>query len=253
MSTIARQQEARFTRPAGPPAGDSDADWLGRTRVFLQPIAPPSILGLFGFAGATFIVAAHLAGWYGNVKSPTYLFPFAAFFGGVAQFSAAMWAYRARDGLATAMHGMWGAFWMAYGLLFLLVATKTITVPAAGPFPELGYWFLALAVITGLGALAAFAESLGLVATLVTLAVGSAFLAVRYLDGGIGWQHTGGWVLIASAIAATYTAGAMMLENTFGKVILPLGKYKMAANKPGGVVTRPLEHEAGMPGVRQGQ
>jgi hypothetical protein len=43
-----------------------------------------------------------------------------------------MWAYRARDGLATAMHGMWGAFWMAYGLLFLLVATKTLTVPASG-------------------------------------------------------------------------------------------------------------------------
>jgi hypothetical protein len=32
-------------------------------RVFLQPIAAPSILGLAGFAGATFIVASNLAGW----------------------------------------------------------------------------------------------------------------------------------------------------------------------------------------------
>src|SRR4051794_25318423 len=187
-------------------AADGDGAWLERTRVMLQPVAPPSILGLFGFAGATFIVAAHLAGWYGNTHSPEYLFPFAAFFGGVAQFAAAMWAYRARDGLATAMHGMWGAFWMAYGLLFLLVAVGAVTVPATGPFPELGYWFLALAVITACGAVAALAESLGLVATLVTLAVGAALLAVRYLDGGTGWAHTGGWVLIASAIAATYTA-----------------------------------------------
>jgi hypothetical protein len=228
-------------------------DGFARPRVMLQPFAAPSVLGLFGFASATFMVALHLTGVYGGSNTDGTLWPFAAMFGGVAQFLAGMWAFRVRDTIATAMHGMWGAFWMAYGLLFLLVATKTITVPAAGPFPELGYWFLALAVITGLGALAAFAESLGLVATLVTLAVGSAFLAVRYLDGGMGWQHTGGWVLVASAIAATYTAGAMMLEGTFGKVILPLGKYKMAANKPGGVVTRPLEHEAGMPGVRQGQ
>src|SRR3954467_15311430 len=147
---------------------DGEVAWLDRTRVFLQPIAPPSILGLFGFAGATFIVAAHAAGWYGNAASPTYLFPFAAFFGGVAQFAAGMWAYRARDGLATAMHGMWGAFWMAYGLLFLLVATGDVTVPAKGAFPELGYWFLALAVITACGAAAAVAESLGIAATLVT-------------------------------------------------------------------------------------
>jgi uncharacterized protein len=43
-------------------------EWLDHTRVFLQPIAAPSILGLFGFA-------------------------------------AGMWAFRARDGLASAIHG----------------------------------------------------------------------------------------------------------------------------------------------------
>jgi succinate-acetate transporter protein len=232
---------------------DPKAAWLDRTRVVLQPVAAPSILGLFGFAGATFIVAAHLAGWYGNAHSPEYLFPFAAFFGGVAQFTAAMWSYRARDGLATAMHGMWGSFWMAYGLLFLLVAVGALTVPAKGAFPELGYWFLALAVITAIGMVAALAESLGLFATLLTLAVGSAFLAVHYLAGGIAWQHTGGWVLVASAITATYTAGAMMLESSFGRVILPLGKYRKAANVPGGQIASPVEYPQGMPGVRMGQ
>jgi hypothetical protein len=30
-------------------------------RIFLQPITAPSILGLYGFAGATFMVAAHMA------------------------------------------------------------------------------------------------------------------------------------------------------------------------------------------------
>src|SRR5881398_446818 len=36
-------------------ARDAPRDGVA-TRVFLQPIAAPSILGLFGFAGATFIV-----------------------------------------------------------------------------------------------------------------------------------------------------------------------------------------------------
>ena len=91
MSTIDERRE----RASAGVALVADTDgWYGdfaRPRVFLQPIAAPSILGLFGFAGATFIVAANMAGWYGSVTTPGYLFPFAAFFGGVAQFLAGMW------------------------------------------------------------------------------------------------------------------------------------------------------------------
>jgi succinate-acetate transporter protein len=228
------------------------AEWRASTRVFLQPIAAPSILGLFGFAAATFMVAAHIAGWYGNTKSPTFLFPFAATFGGVAQFAASMWAYRARDGLATAMHGMWGAFWMAYGLLFLLVAAGDITVPA-GKFPELAFWFFPLAVITAAGAVASIPENLGLTATLTSLAVGSGLLAVGYLVGGKGWLHTGGWVLIASAICACYTASALMLRGTFRRVILPLAEPAPEANIPGRRRFQPIEYALGEPGVKHGQ
>jgi uncharacterized protein len=222
------------------------------TRVMLQPIAAPSILGLFGFAGATFVVAAHLAGWYGTERSPEFLFPFAAMFGGLAQFLAGMWAFRARDGIATAMHGMWGSFWLAYGVLNLLVAVGVYALPA-GEFPELGFWFLALAAITALGALAAVAESLGLFAVLASLTVGSAFLAVHYLTGTGWWETAGGWILIGSAAAATYTAGAMMLEQAWGRVVLPLGKVEREANVPGSRVTRPIEYEHAEPGVRMGQ
>src|SRR5213595_410873 len=123
MSTIDERRErasAGVVQPA-----DTDG-WYGefaRPRVFLQPIAAPSVLGLFGFGGATFMVAANLAGWYGSTTtSPLFLFPFAAILGGVAQFTAGVWAYRARDALATAMHGTWGSFWIAYGLFWWLVA-----------------------------------------------------------------------------------------------------------------------------------
>jgi hypothetical protein len=74
-------------------------------------------------------------------------------FGGIAQFAAGLWAYRARDALATAMHGMWGAFWMAYGILWLLVAAGDLTLPA-GKFPEPAFWFFPLAAITLSGMLA---------------------------------------------------------------------------------------------------
>jgi succinate-acetate transporter protein len=74
-----------------------------------QPAVPaPSILGLYGFAAATFMVAAHMAHWFGGALTDFYLVPFAAVFGGVAQFCAGMWAYKAKDGVGTAMHGTLG-------------------------------------------------------------------------------------------------------------------------------------------------
>jgi succinate-acetate transporter protein len=222
------------------------------TRVMLQPIAAPSILGLFGFAGATFIVAAHLAGWYGSAESPAFLFPFAAMFGGLAQFLAGMWAFKARDGIATAMHGMWGSFWLAYGILNLLVAVGVYALPE-GSFPELGFWFLVLGTITALGALAALAESFSLTTVLTLLAVGSGFLAVHYLSGVGWWETVGGWILVGSAVAAVYTAGAMMLEGAWGRVVLPLGKIEREANVPGARITRPIQYEHAEPGIRMGQ
>jgi succinate-acetate transporter protein len=227
--------------------------WKGATRIFLQPLAAPSILGLFGFAGATFMVAAHQAQWFGNPHSPTFLFPFAAMFGGLAQFLAGMWAYKVRDAVATAAHGTWGAFWLGYGILQLLAANGTIVLPTNGKFVELGYWFLVLAGITTSTAIAALGENLGIFLVLSTLAAGSAFSAIGFLTTGTTWEQVGGWVFIASAWIAWYVGTAMLLASAWGRVVLPLGKFERRANVPGSRFTQPIEFEYGEPGVRQGQ
>ena len=229
-------------------------EWREHTRVFLQPIAAPSILGLYGFAAATFIVTAYLVGWYGNATSPLLIFPFATAAGGIAQGAAALWAYKARDGLATAIHGIWAAFWLGYGFLNFMIALKLIPAPAPhGAVPELGYWFFALAAITLVGALASTAESLAISMVLFPLAAGAALLGVFYVLGGSGWEEVAGYVTMASAFTAFYTASAMMLASAFGRVIVPLGKYRREANVPGGQHTYPIQFELGEPGVKQGQ
>src|SRR5918911_1834465 len=250
MSTLEERRERAF-------AGTEDERWadgFARPRVFLQPIAAPSILGLAGFAGATFIVASNLAGWWGTPTSGLTLAPFAAMFGGLAQFLAGMWAYRARDGIATLAHGTWGSFWLAYGILNVLLATHVLHAPTPWYHnPELGFWFFALAVTTAIAAVAAVTESLGLVAVLSTLAAGSGILAGALIYGSHGWTQVAGWVFVFSAGCAWYVATAMMLAAAAGRVVLPLGKFSRAANKPGGRVTRPIELEWAEPGVRMGQ
>lgn len=246
------------TQPVGAHATNGAAaelrEWRDHTRVFLQPIAAPSILGLFGFAVATFMVTAYQVGWYGTATSPLLIFPFATAAGGIAQGAAALWAYKARDGLATAIHGIWGAFWLGYGFLNFMIALKLIPAPAPhAAVPELGYWFFTLAAVTLVGMIASLGESLAITAVLAPLWVGVALLGVFYTVGGTGWEKAGGYVTMASAFTAFYTASAMMLASTFGRVIFPLGKYRRDANVPGGQHAYPIQFALGEPGVKQGQ
>ncbi len=216
-------------------------------QVFLQPIAPPSILGLFGFAVATMMAATNMLGWYGNSLSPVFLFPFAAFFGGLAQFMAALWAFRARDGLAVAMHGMWGSFWMAYGLLFGMVSFGVIAVPVNAPFPELGIWFVGLAWVTWVGAYAARGANFSLAVVLLLLAGGSTAAAIANFNGSHAAVLVAGWLFLLSAIAAWYTASALMLESVYGRAVLPVGKTDFAEHAPRVAIG------VGEPGVTHGQ
>jgi uncharacterized protein len=215
-----------------------------RSRIYLQPVAAPSILGLYGFAGATFMVAAYMAGWYGGPATALYLFPFAAIFGGFAQFLAGMWAFKARDGLATAAHGTWGSFWIAFGLLYLLVASGKVAAPPLLS-PEMGYWFIVLAAITWMCALGAFAESIGLASVLLVLSIGSTLEAIARLIGNGGVQVAAGYAFVISAILAWWVASAMMFEEVYGHPIIGVGRRKGShANVTAGV---------GEPGVIRGQ
>jgi succinate-acetate transporter protein len=229
-------------------------EWRDHTRVFLQPIAAPSILGLYGFAAATFMVTAYLVGWYGKATSPLLIFPFATAAGGIAQGAAALFAYKARDGLATAVHGIWAAFWLGYGFLNFMIALKLVPAPAPhAAVPELGYWMWGLAAVTLVGMIASLGENLALTSVLLPLWVGVGFLGVFYTLGGSGWEKVGGYITMASAFTAFYAASAMMLASAFGRVVLPVGKYRKEANVPGGTHTYPIQFALGEPGVKQGQ
>jgi uncharacterized protein len=262
-----------FSRPTGAEPGRASAHpspvegenqqqgehsfWQDRSRIFLQPIAAPSILGMFGLATATLMVGAWMARWYGTALTPMVLAPFVLFAGGLAQFMAGMWSYRARDGLATAVHGIWGAFWLAFGLFFLLIAMGALPVlftPRIGlvnqPF---AFWFVMLCIISGLCAVAALAENLGMAAVTGLLSLASGFTAAGFFSGA-GWPvRVAGWIFVIASVAALYVATAMMMENTSGRTILPLGRYRGMKEEAAHRMARPLDYRHGEPGVKIGQ
>jgi succinate-acetate transporter protein len=217
-----------------------------QANIWLQPIAAPSILGLYGFAGPTFMVAAHMAHWFGTSQTDMVLWPFAAFFGGLAQFLAGMWAFKARDGVATAMHGTWGSFWMAFGILQILVGIGKVTVPTNGAaFQALGFWFIVLAAITWAGMAAASRESSVVATVLGFLAGGSTIAAIAELVGVEGLRMLAGWLFIVSAIIAWYAATALMINGVAGRQVMGLGIR--------GRRTSDIQMGLGEPGVLRGQ
>lgn len=234
-------------------ADDTEA-WRSRTRIFLTPIAAPSIMGLFGFMIATLMLGAWQAGWYGTAKTPLIIWPFALVAGGILQSIAAIAAFRARDSVAVAAHTAWGSFWIGWGILELLVATHVMAPIALGSVStSLAFWFIALTLVTIWATLGSVASSLGLTIVLGTLAAGSALTAAGFWGGSLGVIRAGGWLYVVSAAAAWLVAGAMTLEQAYGRTIIPLGKWSKAGNIPGGKATIPMAYREGMPGARVGQ
>lgn len=234
-------------------AEDDDA-WRARTRVFLTPVAAPSIMGLFGFMIATLMLGAWQAGWYGGAATPLAIWPFALFAGGVLQSIAAIVSFRARDGVAVAAHTAWGSFWIAWGVMELLVATGvTAPIPLGTVNTAFAFWFICLTLVTIWAFLGSLAQNMGLAIVLGTLSAGAALTAAGFWAGSLDTLRAGGWLFVISAAAAWLTAGAMTLEHAYGRTIIPLGKWSKSGNVPLRRPVRPMSFSGGMPGVRVGQ
>ena len=240
-----------------PPREDEDTRrihdyWQERSRVVLTPVSSPAVLGLFAFGGATWPVAAHLAGWYGGKDSDLFLFEFAALFGGFGQLVAAVWSYRARSALGTGLFGLWGFWWLGWGLMIALDMIHVISLPdKSSPFPEFGFWFITTGIITLAGTVAALRISIGVV--LVTLCAGTASLiaAAGYFGGFPTIDNIAGYDFFAAATFAVFTGIAVMLEEHWGRPLLNAGKlrdkrvHEMADEYP-------IQYDQGMPGSRIG-
>jgi hypothetical protein len=218
----------------------------------LTPFSPPSIIGLLGFMGATLMVGAWQAGWYGDAKTGFTLWPFAAIFGGIFQGAAAFPSLRARDGLAAGIHATWGAFWIGFGLLFALgsVGLATIT-PFGAVNTPFAFWFIVLTLITAGGTVAAALVNWSVFGVLLFLTAGSAVTASGWWAGSDATLMAGGVLFVISAVLAWYTATGMMIENLAGRSLLPLGAHRAHGVKVPPL--DPIEYPAGMPGVKVGQ
>ena len=175
--------------------------------------ANPAPLGLAGFAMTTFVLSIFNANLVSSAGEGVVL-GLAIAYGGLAQLLAGMWEFRTGNTFGAVAFSSFGAFWISFYVL-------AHTSPAVAP-KYVAIYLYAWGIFTGYMFIASL-RTTGAVALVFALLTATFFL----LAIGAAGAHTnvtkiGGWVGLATAIAAWYASFAQVVNSTFGKTVLPL-------------------------------
>lgn len=183
--------------------------------------ANPAPLGLMGFGMTTVLLNIHNAGGF---EMNSMILAMGICYGGLAQIIAGIMEWKKNNTFAATAFISYGFFWLS--LVTLLVMPKLNLVAAPSETAAAAYlamWGLFTAVMF----LGTFRLSRALQFIFGTLTILFFMLAYAdYAGAGAGFKHATGYEGIICGLAAIYTGLAQVLNELFGRVLLPLGAVK---------------------------
>jgi succinate-acetate transporter protein len=185
-----------------------------------EKLANPAPLGLAGFGLTTFIlnfVNADLV----PKDSIGMVLPVGLFYGGLAQFLAGMWEMKKDNTFGFTAFASFGAFWMALAIMVILEDTEVVApVSKNGLSVFLCAWGLFTAYMT-IGTLKISRALQMVFATLTIL-----FFLLAWGEHNETVMKVAGWEGILCALSALYASAAQVINETWGRYLLPLGLVK---------------------------
>lgn len=185
-------------------------------------IADPGPLGLAAFALTTFVLSMFNADLVSRSGEAVVL-GLAFAYGGLAQILAGMWEFRTGNTFGAVAFTSFGAFWLSF---FVYVQFLAVKVPAAHAGDAVGLYLIGWGIFT----LYMFVASLR---TTAAIALVFLLLAATFFVLGIGNANVddstvkiGGWLGLATAVAAWYASFAAVTNATFGRIVLPVMPLK---------------------------
>lgn len=182
-------------------------------------VADPGPLGLAGFAMTTFCLSSANANlWHGaGVEAALAL---AFFYGGIAQLLAGMWEFIRKNTFGALAFSSFGAFWLSF------YALEKFNIPGGGA-DTVGIFLLGWTIFTLYMTIAAFKTNAAILTIFILLLITFIFLTIGAWGAGhTSMTHIGGWTGLATALAAWYTSMAGVVNETSGKVVLPVGPLR---------------------------
>jgi succinate-acetate transporter protein len=189
-----------------------------------QPVtADPGPLGLAAFALTTFVLSMFNSGLQSEKGLPIVL-GLALAYGGIAQLLAGMWEFRTGNTFGATAFTSYGAFWLSFWAFEQFFAKGITDKVALGH--SVGLFLIGWGIFTAYMFIASLRVSVAVAVVFFLLAVTFIVLGIGNAQADMSITHAGGYIGIATAIAAWYASFAAVTNSTFGRIVLPVKELK---------------------------
>jgi len=181
--------------------------------------ADPGPLGLAGFALTTFVLSMMNANLVNFGKGLPVVLGLALAYGGIAQLLAGMWEFRTGNTFGAVAFSSYGGFWISF---FVLVQFDLVKIAPTEVNAALGLYLWSWGIFTSYMFVASLRTTGAIALVFLLLAVTFILLGIGNSGGSENVIHIGGYVGLATAIAAWYASFASVTNSTWKRVVLPV-------------------------------
>jgi len=183
--------------------------------------ANPAPLGLLGFGMTTVLLNLHNAGFY---ELNSMVLAMGICYGGAAQIIAGIMEWRKSNTFAATAFISYGFFWLS--LVTLIVLTK-LGWGALSDETAMAAYLAIWGVFTAVMFIGTLRLNHALQVVFGSLAILFFLLAIGDFTGASAdFKHATGYEGIVCGFSAMYAGLAQVLNELFGKIVLPLGPVK---------------------------
>ncbi|HEY4786141.1 MAG TPA: acetate uptake transporter [Bacteroidales bacterium] len=180
--------------------------------------ANPAPLGLFGFGMTTVLLNLHNAGFF---SFNSMILGMGIFFGGIAQIIAGIEEWKKNNTFGATAFTAYGSFWLT--LVALVVIPKTSFGADFKPDETaVGFYLLLWGLFTLFMFFGTLKLNRALQTVFLTLVILFFLLAIADFTGSKGIQTFAGYEGILCGLSAFYAGGAQVLNEVYGRKVLPL-------------------------------
>ena len=181
-----------------------------------QKLGNPAVVGLAGFGLTTLVLQFHNIGWMPSIGPVVWL---GLIFGGLAQLIAGLQEQKTGNNFCYCAFTSYGAFWIALALM--LIANIFDLFKASTE--DVGWFLVAWTLFTAILWVGSLRIHGAMAVTFSLLLAGFVLLDLAHF-GYPQMTVVAGYTLILCALSAWYMMARIILNELYGRELLPAGK-----------------------------
>ena len=185
-----------------------------------ETLANPAPLGLLGFGMTTVLLNLHNAGLY---SMDSMILGMGIFYGGLAQIIAGIMEWKKGNTFGTTAFTSYGLFWLSLVALIVMPYLGLIDTPMPS---AMAAYFIMWGIFTSVMFVGTLRLNRALQVVFSSLAILFFLLALSDILGSTTVRNIAGYEGIFCGLSAVYAGLAQVLNEIYGKVVLPVCPMK---------------------------